>query len=272
MKKVILVSSQEGVIMSIDSKFFEVEQKENYIQIIFKSKSDLNSLSIKRINDIKDVLENYKYNPTILSVVFRSDFEKAFIAGADLEELQNMNQFQIYNAEFQKFISYLREYPKITLSMLTGFVYGGGFEFSLACDFRICSETVDAKLPETTLGIIPGGMGTQLLPLLVGESKAKQLIILNESMNSQQLYDYGLAYQISEFQNFDQEISSFVCTLSKGAPRAQEIAKTSINSANEMKNGTVIERISQSLLFSSEDKNIGISSFLKKEKPTYKGK
>lgn len=258
--------------MNTESEFFEVLQKENYVQIMFKSKSDLNSLSIKRINDIKDVLENYKYDATIISVVFRSDFEKAFIAGADLEELQNMNQFQIYNAEFQKFINYLREYPKITLSMLNGFVYGGGFEFSLACDFRICSETVDAKLPETTLGIIPGGMGTQLLPLLVGESKAKQLIILNESMNSQQLYGYGLVYKISEYQNFDQEISSFAKTLERGAPRALEMAKASINSANEIKNGTVIERISQSLLFSSDDKNMGISSFLKKEKPTYKGK
>lgn len=258
--------------MNIKSNFLEVSEESNHVEITFISKKDLNSLSTKRIREIKTVLEKYEYNSSIISVVFRSEFEKAFIAGADLIELNNMSQFQIYNAEFQKFISYLKEYPKITLSMLNGFVYGGGFEFSLACDFRICSETVDVRLPETTLGIIPGGMGTQLLTLLVGESRAKQLIILNESLDAKELYNYGLIYSIVNYKQFDKEIDAFLERLSKGAPRALELAKISINSANEMQKGILVERLSQSVLFSSDDKHEGISSFLNKEKPVYRGK
>lgn len=258
--------------MNIKSDFLEVQYIDDYIQINFISDNDLNSLSIERINEIKDILEESKYDTAIKSIIFRSNTKKAFIAGADLTELNNMSQFQIYNAEFQKFIEYLREYPKITLSMLNGYVYGGGFEFSLACDFRICDENVDTGLPETTLGIIPGGMGTQLLTLLVGESKAKQVMILNENMNASQLYDWGIVHKISKYDSFEDEIKKFIKTISKGAPRAQELAKTSINSAIEIKNGLLIERMSQSLLFSSDDKNEGISSFLKREKPVYKGK
>lgn len=146
----------------------------------------------------------------------------------------------------------------------------------MACDFRVASTTAQIGLPETSLGIIPGWGGTQRMTRLLGEAKAKELIMFAERLGADEAHRVGLVTRVIPDERFDQEVRDFAQKLAAGAPMALELAKKSIGVAARSgapgESGFEFEAQSAAVASQTEDAAEGVSAFLSKKKPEFKGK
>ena len=159
-----------------------------------------------------------------------------------------------------------------TIAAMHGAALGGGLELALCCDFRIASEEAVLGLPETSLGIIPGAGGTQRLATLIGIGRAKELILTGDIIDANEAYRIGLVNHVvepSELIEKSKEIARKI--LSKG-PMAIRLAKISLNAGSNYgtKAGMIVERLAQSCLMTTHDKNEGTAALLEKRKADFK--
>ena len=153
-------------------------KEKNNIYIIYLGNSPVNALSLELVSELSLLLKEISENKETRGVIISSSL-KHFCAGADLKERAGMSDREsintVYTLKTLMFDIYSLPFP--TISLINGACLGGGLELALACDFRIASEDAVFAHPETTLGIIPGAGGTQLLPRLIGSQKAKEMIV-----------------------------------------------------------------------------------------------
>jgi enoyl-CoA hydratase len=174
----------------------------------------------------------------------------------------------------QEFYDEIESYEKPTIAMINGYALGGGCELALACDIRISARHAKLGLPELNLAIIPGAGGTQRLARIVGKGKAMELILTGKIMTADEAERFGLvsaSVPQEELRTRTFEIADQI--LSKG-PLAASLAKITVNMGYEtnMKTGLMLERLSQAILFGTEDKREGTTAFLEKRKPDFQGK
>src|SRR5262245_59761872 len=160
----------------------------------------------------------------VRAIVVTGMGDKAFCAGADLKERQGMTaddvRFQVglYRSEF----GVLDTSPKPVVAALNGVAFGGGLELALVCDIRIAAPHAELALPETTLGIIPGAGGTQRLPRIVGEARAKEMILLGRKLTAAEAFSWGLVNRVSpEGTPVLEDAIRWVEPIATGAPIAQ---------------------------------------------------
>jgi enoyl-CoA hydratase len=163
---------------------------------------------------------------------------------------------------------------KVTIAAINGFAMGGGCELALACDIRIASEKALIGQPELNLGILPGAGGTQRLTRLVGPGKAKEMILTGDPLKAPEALSCGLVNKVvpaEELLSSAREMAGKI--LAKG-PLAVKFAKTAINSAAnaDLHTGLIIEKMAQTILFTTEDRLEGLDAFLEKRPPRYGGK
>src|SRR5258706_2080781 len=158
----------------------------------------MNSLSRATVHAFGKLARDAVANPTIRAIVITGAGEKAFCAGADLKERQGMSendvrvQVELYRSE----LGPLDRSPKPVIAAINGVAFGGGMELALLCDLRVCVAHAKMGLPETTLGIIPGAGGTQRLPRIVGEARAKEIILLGRSLSAEEALAWGLVNRV----------------------------------------------------------------------------
>jgi enoyl-CoA hydratase len=165
-------------------------------------------------------------------------------------------------------------FPKPIIAMINGYCLGGGCELALACDIRISSETASFGQPEINLGIIPGGGGTQRLTRLVGEGKAMELILTGDLINAQTAYNLGLVNMVVPAADLEAKTMEMANRIAEKSPIALRMAKEAVKLAarSNLDEGLRREVDLFALCFSSEDKDEGVSAFLEKRKPVFKGK
>ncbi len=156
---------------------------------------------------------------------------------------------------------------------MNGHALGGGLELALACDFRIAVAGAKLGFPEVTLGILPGAGGTQRLPRVVGLGRAKELVLTGDLIDAEQALAIGLVNRVvarDELAGATQELAE---KLSSRAPVALRLAKAALNLSARvpLDAGLEFEVLSQTVLFETKDKKEGISAFLEKRKPHFKG-
>jgi len=201
--------------------------------------------------------------------------DKAFIAGADigefagrsaLEQRAMMKQRRIFDA--------IEEFPKPVIAMINGFCLGGGMELALACDIRIASDNAKLGQPEINLGIIPGGGGTQRLTRLVGEGKAMELILTGEAIDAAEGRAIGLVNDVVPQAELRERVLALAGKIAEKSPVALRLAKEAVKFAarSGLKEGLDRETDLFGLVFSSEDKELGVRAFLEKRKPEFKGR
>src|ERR1700677_1438794 len=138
-------------------------------------------------------------NRSIRAIVITGAGDKAFCAGADLKERQGMSendvrvQVDLYRSE----LGPLDRSPKPVVAAINGAALGGGLELALCCDLRVAASHAQLGLPETSLGIIPGAGGTQRLPRVVGEARAKEMILLGRKLGAAEALSWGLVHRVS---------------------------------------------------------------------------
>ena len=233
-----------------------------------------NAINRQVMEDLQTALEEFREDDGVGAVVFTGAGEKAFVAGADIGELRERTMLDGLAAALQRLYDEVEGFEKPTVAAVNGYALGGGCELAMACDIRIASENARFGLPETGLSIIPGAGGTQRLARLVGKGRAVEMILTGRMIEAEEAHSIGLVSRVvpqEELMDVVRETAGQV--LSKG-PLAVRLAKLAIQAGFEtdQKTGQVIERLAQTVLYASEDKQEGTSAFVEKRKPDYQGR
>lgn len=234
-----------------------------------------NALNKQTLEEIVSALNELKTNDEIQCVVFTGAGEKSFAAGADIGQLQEKNMLDaLTTGGMQQVYDLIEAYELPTIAMVNGFALGGGCELAMSCDIRIASTNAKFGLPELNLSIIPGAGGTQRLSRLVGKGKALEMILTGKIINGDEAERIGLVSYVVEPDSLLAKVEEVAGQILAKGPLAVKLAKLSVHMGAEtdMKTGLMLEKLSQAILFSSEDKNEGTSAFLEKRKPNFKGR
>ncbi|HKQ68906.1 MAG TPA: enoyl-CoA hydratase-related protein, partial [Polyangiaceae bacterium] len=164
---------------------------------------------------------------------------------------------------------------KPVVAAINGVALGGGLELALACDLRVVAPSAMLALPETTLGIIPGGGGTQRLPRIVGEARAKEMILLGRRLTAEEALAWGLVNRVSPAGvSVLDDTLAYIEPILRGAPIAQAAALGAIDASRDvpLAHGLRLERDFYDACLRSEDRRLALAAFAQKTKPNFRGR
>jgi enoyl-CoA hydratase len=252
------------------------EKKEGIGTVTLNRPASLNALNSQVYAELYDVFEAIENDPEVRVVVLTGSGEKAFAAGTDVVEMQNMNTLDI-----QKFVAKIRKasdriytMTKPTIAAVHGYCLGGGCELAMCCDLRLASEKARFGQPEINLGLIPGACGTQRLPRLIGAAKAKEMIFLGEMIDAATALNLGLVNKVVPPEKLLDEALDWAKKLASKSLPVLAMAKLSINTGadTDITSGLNMEARCVALCFATEDRKEGMDAFLGKRKAVFKNK
>ena len=258
------------------SKTVLLEVKNGIGYITINRPEALNALSSQVLADLNEVLDQVEKSEEIRVVIVTGAGEKAFVAGADIKEMDLMSPIQAF--EYMTFandtFTRLSDLRQPTIAVLNGYALGGGMELALSTDIRIGFEKTVVGFPEVGLGIIPGFAGTQRMSRLIGTSRAKELIFTARTVKGQEAYDLGILNKLVPAEELLSSAEELAVAIMKNAPLAVEKAKHVIQVGAELplKNAIRLETEAEALLFSTEDKLEGMRAFVEKRKAVFNRK
>lgn len=232
-----------------------------------------NALSRTVLAEIATALDTFRDNPEVGVVVFTGAGEKAFVAGADINQLAGYTMLDGLTAAMAKLYDAIEAYEKPTIAAINGFALGGGNELAMSCDIRIASANARFGLPETNLGVLPGAGGTQRLSRLVGKGRAVELILTGRIFGSEEALRIGLVTEVTEPGELMAAVERTAGLILAKGPLAIRLGKLVINNGSEtdLRTGLLLERLAQSLLYTSNDKAEGAAAFLEKRPAKFEG-
>ena len=263
--------------MADESFPIEVEQRGNVVIWTIDREARMNSLSRPLLFAFGKLAREAVTNPSIRAIVVTGRGEKAFCAGADLKERQGMteNDIRVQVDLYRSELGPLDRSPKPVIAALNGVAFGGGLELALVCDLRVAAAHVKLGLPETTLGIIPGAGGTQRLGRIVGEARAKEMILLGRRLDAGEALSWGLVNRVTPAgTNLVDDTLAFIEPIANGAPIAQAAALEAIDRSFDttLEHGLELEKVSYDKVLVSSDRREALAAFVEKRKPTFLGR
>ena len=255
----------------------DVDQRGNVVVWTIARESRMNALSRPTLKAFGKLAREARDNPSIRAIIITGQGEKAFCAGADLKERQGMSdadvraQVDLYRSE----LGPIDRSPVPVIAALNGVAFGGGLELALICDLRVAAPHVTLGLPETTLGIIPGAGGTQRLPRIVGEARAKEMILLGARLDAQTALAWGIVNRVCVAgKNVVEDAIEWIAPIANGAPIAQAAALAAIDASFDapLEHGLLLETHEYGKTLASEDRREALKAFSEKRKPAFQGK
>lgn len=253
-----------------------LEVKDGIGYITINRPAALNALSSEVLTDLNFVLDEVEKHEDIRVVIVSGQGDKAFVAGADIKEMDQMSPIQAF--EYMTYandtFTRLSDLTQPTIAVLNGYALGGGLELALSTDIRIGFEKTMVGFPEVGLGIIPGFAGTQRMSRLIGTSKTKELIYTARIVKGNEAYDLGILNKLVPAEELLSSAEELAKSIMKNAPLAVEKAKHVIQVGSELplKNAIRLETEAEALLFSTEDKVEGMRAFVEKRKAVFNRK
>ncbi len=235
----------------------------------------LNALNIEVLDGIDEAITKVQGDKSIRSMIVTGEGDKAFVAGADIKEIDQLDEKTAF--EFaQKGQSIFRRFEKLKIPVIAavnGFALGGGLELALSCDFIIASGNAQFGLPECTLGLIPGFGGTVRLARRIGPHLAKELTFSGNFYSAEDAYRMGLVSRVVEREQLLSEAQKMAQTFAKRAPLALAGIKASIDKGMDCGVDQALEIEAQvfSRLFNSKDREEGTKAFIEKRTPNFTG-
>jgi len=235
----------------------------------------LNAINPDVLRELSQALSELDEDPSVKVLVLTGEGEKAFVAGADISHMVNLTPLQAreFSRTGQDLLFRLERLPFPVIACVNGFALGGGTEIAMACDFIYASEKAKFGQPEITLGIIPGFGGTQRLSRLVGKGMAKELCMTGAMISAEEARQIGLVNRVFAPDALWEETM-------KTARKIASLGKVSLKEVKDciergydvdIKDGCFMEADAFGLCFASPDGKEGMSAFLEKRKPDFKG-
>lgn len=253
-----------------------VEEREHVAWVTLNRADVRNALSRAVNLKLQDIAAGFEQREDLFAVVLTGAGDKAFCAGADLKERKGVPAADTapYINAIAGAIEAWGAIRKPTIAMMNGSAYGGGLELAMACDFRILVEGSELGLTEVRLGIMPGAGGTQRLPRLVGEARAKEMILLGKRIAAARALEIGLVTQVVAREQLRGSVDALVAELVKCAPLSVASAKSAIERGygRSLEEGLAIERECYEVTLYSEDRDEGLAAFAEGRPPRYQGR
>ncbi|WP_171166372.1 enoyl-CoA hydratase/isomerase family protein [Streptomyces sp. I05A-00742] len=225
----------------------------------------MNALDIATQDRIRELAEEVTHRADVRAVVLWGG-EKVFAAGADIKEMRDMDHPAMIarSRSLQDAFTAVARIPKPVVAAVTGYALGGGCELALCADFRIAADNAKLGQPEILLGLIPGAGGTQRLPRLIGPSRAKDLIFTGRQVKADEALAIGLVDRVVPAAEVYEQAQAWAARLAAGPAIALRAAKESVDSGLEtdIDTGLAVERNWFAGLFATEDREIGMRSFV----------
>jgi enoyl-CoA hydratase len=260
--------------MSYKNILFEI--KDNIGIVTINRPDKLNALNGDTINELEDIFDSIKENTQVSVVVITGSGEKAFVAGADISELNKLDVLSAkeFSEKGNKVFRKIEDLGKPVIAAVNGFALGGGCELALACHIRTASENAKFGQPEVNLGIIPGYGGTQRLSRVVNSARALEMILTGDMVSADEAYRIGLVNKIfpqAELLDKTLELAN------KIASKGQQAIRFALKAVNATNNLSLVEGLSYeaslfALVCGTEDFKEGTAAFLEKRKPQFKNK
>lgn len=253
---------------------FEVKDHIGYVTV---NRPDvLNCFNYDTLRELQEAVDSIHVDPEVRVVIFTGTGQKAFSAGADLKERKTLNE-----AEVRRNVKAIRDVfnsiaalPQPTIAAVNGYALGGGFEWLLSCDFAIAAAGVSMGLTETSWAIIPGAGGTQRLPRLIGEMKAKELIFTAKKISSEEALKLGIVLKVVPREELSDSCKQFADNMMKNGPVALKQAKYAIVQGmnTDLQTGLAIEAKAYELTIPTEDRIEALNAFSEKRNPKFLGR
>ncbi|HMH32902.1 MAG TPA: enoyl-CoA hydratase-related protein [Puia sp.] len=234
----------------------------------------LNALNRQVMDELNQVIDEACQNNAIRAVIITGSGTKAFIAGADITEFMGLDkkQGQLLAKKGQDIFFKIENASKPIVAAINGFALGGGCELSMACHFRLCSSNAKFGQPEVNLGLIPGYGGTQRLTQLIGKGKAMELMMTGSMIPAEEALQLGLVNYITTPETLLSKAKEILETIANKAPLAIAKVIECVNVAqSDGKNGFEKEQEAFAACFATNDMKEGVTAFLEKRKPDFKG-
>ncbi len=233
-----------------------------------------NAISLATLDDLHAAVDAAAADDEVRVITITGAGGKAFAAGSDLGEVVDRDFKKALEPIVQGLAEKLERTPKPTIAAIDGICMGGGLEVALGCDLRIASPGSRFATPEGKLGIIPGGGATARLPRIVGRGWGMEMMLMGEAIDAERALQIGLITRIVDASDLLDEAQRMADHLASFAPFVPRTMKAMVHFGMEasLAGALMFEKYAQGALVQTEDKQEGISAFLDKRKPEFKGK
>jgi len=252
------------------------EKKSHIAYITIDRPKVLNALNMATMQELKTAFADLKDDADVRVVILTGGGEKAFVAGADINELSQQTPVSAkeYTHRGQAIVDAIENLGKPVIGCVNGFALGGGCELAMACTMRIASENAKFGQPEVKLGLIPGYGGTQRLPRLVGKGLAMQQVLTGEMISAQEAHRIGLVNEVVPQAELIARAEAIAAKIIANSPLAIQYAMEAVNRGYDMPlaDGLYLEATLFAVCCATEDKNEGTKAFLEKRPAQFKGK
>jgi enoyl-CoA hydratase len=252
------------------------EKKNSITYVTVNRPKVLNALNMATMGELHAAFQDAGDDAAVRVVLMTGSGEKAFIAGADISELQKLSPVEAkeYTHRGQSVLDLIENLGKPVIACINGFALGGGCEIAMACTMRLASENAKLGQPEVKLGVIPGYGGTQRLPRLVGKAMAMQLNLTGEIISAQEAHRIGLVNEVVPVAELIPRAEAIAAKIIANAPLAIRYCMEAVNRGLEMTlaEGLFLEATLFAVTCATEDKKEGTTAFLEKRAAKFQGK
>jgi len=263
-----------GAALTLENLLYE--KKDAIAYVTLNRPKVLNALSQRTWQNLRTAFEDARDDAAVRGVILTGAGDKAFIAGADISELAQVTAVEAEKSSSygQEVLNLIENLGKPVIAAVNGFALGGGCETAMACTIRVAVENAKFGQPEVTLGLIPGGGGTQRLPRLVGKGLALQLILSGGMISAQEAYRIGLVNEVVTAADLITRAEAILKQIFANAPLAVKYSLEAVNKGMETSQavGLSLEASLFGLCAGTEDKKEGTSAFLEKRTPQFQGR
>jgi len=257
----------------------------NYEQILYEVQGPMalitinrperhNAISLATLDELQHAAAAAAADEAVRVITITGAGGKAFASGSDLEEVKHRDLRKALEPIVQGLADQLERTPKPTIAAIDGICMGGGLEVALGCDLRIATPRSRFATPEGKLGIIPGGGATARLPRIVGRGWGMEMLLMGDPIDAQRALAIGLVTRLVEPEALIPEARRMADQLARYAPFVPRTMKAMVNFGMEasLAGALMLEKYAQGALVQTEDKLEGISAFLEKRDPDFKGR
>ncbi|MDO8123436.1 MAG: enoyl-CoA hydratase-related protein [Candidatus Hermodarchaeota archaeon] len=252
------------------------EPKKKLAWLTLNRPDKLNAINEDLTRELQKTLQIVEEDKEIRVLIITGAGEKAFSAGADLSVFMSgvtPDFAQYIAAKGHEILAMIDKLPQPVIAAINGYAYGGGCEIALASDFRLAAKRAKIGLTEVNLSLIPAWGGTQRLPRIIGLQKAREAIMFGKRFTAEEALEMGLVDRVFPNDSFEKDVREFAQLLAEQSPIALKLVKQCLNYGTQvpLEIGLAYEAQAFAKTFSTKDLFEGITAFLQKRKPEYKG-